>query len=723
MKPGYLLFAACLLLLTQSCHTDIIPDNAETPDGLPQAAGVTYTATAVCDMLNAPSGIPTKTTLDGNDTDGYRVLWSSGDQFRLMYKYSRMYSYWGYLTYTIASSPGNTSANFATTDNFKSEDYSRPVMAFYPANLVPDDITGMSTTIIGPLQWPIRQSYVPGRAAGCPMVSASTDPSGPFTFLNLGGVLRLTVKGSVKVTSIRISAAEKLSGQCYINAEDEPLHLSMKEDELAKNSIVLDCPEEGVQLTGTGVDFHFNLPPGEYTSFQVDFYDGNLHLGSCTAKKTIVIERSRITPSTMTLPDLKPGRLLAIESQTHIPQSQIVSAVSGMLPAEYAGMELAISLLIRSNMELVKVRYATTDVDGRMVAASGLIAYPTYSESGTSRPISRIVSVQHGTCDIDQAPTVQELPMELLPVAVGTHHSNTLIDILVDGVYGIACMADYLGYGDTRNTQLLHPYLHNRLTGSTCADLILATQEFIDQRGICIEENGETVPAGSARVDLVGYSQGGAATLSTMLELLDRDETQWAGRIGGVWAGAGPYDIPAFMDFFVENESYIRSCYIPFAFRGLAYGEGLSPDWDNIYGSNVGGSGKNGSQLEDSLFSQTQVSTWTDVIGTNVKDILHPDFYKPDYNYNSDILSLLEAAENNSVVNQTAPSEAMKAKIKLYHSPGDNTVPYRCSQNLQNKWGLGSIIDLEHEDHVEAAVDFLLDYCGLGDLDKLLPEM
>ena len=697
MKKVTILLAAILVLLS-SCTKETLQ---ETRVGTGGSAPVSFTAKALIS-----ENALTKTTLSGSDAKGYDVVWSSGDAFRLMYKYGRQYSYWGYLTYSISSAPGRTSADFSTTDSFKSEDFSKPVVSFYPAALVPDGIDRAPSSVPGPLIWPAVQEYAAGTARDCPMVSLNTDPAGTFTFKNLGGILRLTVKGSNRITAIRISADQKMSGSFDFYEDKDPVKIVMQEDlEGEDSTIVLNCGE-GVQLNESGVDFHFNVPAGTYSNLRIEFFDGGIPLCTRSAKNDIIVERSSITPVSITVPYVSAGKLLSVDETKVVTNEELIELATSLAGEKLGSAAGFVGFLLPFDLQIATVRYATTGVDGNLVAASGLIAYPDLStDKYGSFYLGRIVSIQHGTCDIAEAPSKQDLPMELLPTAVGIHSGTELSELLF-GEYFVACMADYLGYGATENSSLLHPYLHNRLTGSTCADLIAATEEYIEKYGLDVK---------SEKVDLVGYSQGGAATISTMLELLDRDKDEWSSRIDGVWAGAGPYDILAFMDSFADNTSYSRSCYIPYAMRGLAYGERLNINWDNVYSADVGGNGKGGNQLEEDLFSKTQVSTWTKEIGTDVTKILNPDFYGDG---NADIQKLLNAAAANSVTNCTAPDASMKSKIKLYHSRTDNTVPFVCSKRLREAWGLtDKITELTPSDHVEAGVDFLLAFCGI---DKLL---
>ena len=322
MKPGRIIFTAAALAMLAACAKEPL---LETRVGAGESAPVTFTAKA-----EVSDNALTKTTLTGSDAEGYDVVWSSGDDFRLLYKYSRMYSYWGYLTYSISSTQGTTSADFSTTDSFKSEDFSKPAVSFYPASLVPDGIDGKTSSVSGPLSWPASQEYVAGTASRCPMVSLNTDPAGTFTFKNLGGILRLTVKGSGRITSIRISADQKMSGSFLFNSDKDPVGIVMQDDQEGEDgSIVLDCGD-GVQLSDSVVDFHFNIPAGTYSDFKVEFYDGDFPLGTLTAKKNIIIERSCITTASMTAPTVSAGKLLSVGQARTVTKTELIELATSL---------------------------------------------------------------------------------------------------------------------------------------------------------------------------------------------------------------------------------------------------------------------------------------------------------------------------------------------------------------------------------------------------------
>ena len=76
MKKVNILLAAILVLLS-SCTKEPLQ---ETGAAAGESAPVTFTAKAL-----VGDNALTKTTLRGSDAAGYDVVWSSGDDFRLLY--------------------------------------------------------------------------------------------------------------------------------------------------------------------------------------------------------------------------------------------------------------------------------------------------------------------------------------------------------------------------------------------------------------------------------------------------------------------------------------------------------------------------------------------------------------------------------------------------------------------------------------------------------------
>ena len=203
----------------------------------------------------------TKTALDGNDSEGYKVVWSAGDSFTI-----------GGETFTLSGEAGKTSGTFEGTVPADG-DYT----VYYPSTYNGTD-------------WPAAQTYAEGNIAGSPMKAEVTvaDSKMPASikFYNEGGVLRLTVKGTATVASIEVMAAE------------------------LSTSINLSCGS-GVDLTSEGSVFHIAMPSesesATYTDVNIILTDteGKKCTKAFKGKAGLVIERSKITKASFSASDFK----------------------------------------------------------------------------------------------------------------------------------------------------------------------------------------------------------------------------------------------------------------------------------------------------------------------------------------------------------------------------------------------------------------------------------
>lgn len=327
------------------------------------------------------------------------------------------------------------------------------------------------------------------------------------------------------------------------------------------------------------------------------------------------------------------------------------------------------------DLDIAAITYRTMGVDGEPVTASGLVVFP----SGTLS-YDHLLSVQHTTVDMEDAPSLQLFSYEMLPVLSGS----------------IVVMADYLGYGASQTADRQHPYLHMRLTGSVCADMIEAAREYLRGKAIAEEKPD---------VKLMGYSQGGQATVATLMELERRG---LANRVLDVQAGGGVYDLEELLRLFLEmgeeGEAYADTGYLPYLIRGMAYGERLDVDERNLYAPEV---------IEKSLnrmFATQPLSTWHWTLGSDITRVLHPDFWAgaSGYGGNTDVERLVDALRRNSLVNQPVP----EAPVQLYHSPTDEMVPYANALSARDAWKNATLTDLEMPDHKSAALEFFLRYVG-----------
>ena len=195
----------------------------------------------------------TKTSLEGDDENGYDVVWSDGDTFILSGN-----------TFTLTKGAGTASGTFQGNV---------PAMNAWHTAYYPASYDGSN--------WPVKQSYTERNITYSPMKANvycmnKEISGGKVEFKNVGGILRLTVKGTAKVTSITV----------YTDSIP---------------NITLDCGD-GVDLNNTdGTVFHIAMPLGTYTGTSILFTtsDSRHCVKTLKADKPLVITRSKISPASI----------------------------------------------------------------------------------------------------------------------------------------------------------------------------------------------------------------------------------------------------------------------------------------------------------------------------------------------------------------------------------------------------------------------------------------
>ena len=229
----------------------------------------------------------TKTSISGNDAEGYQVFWSEGDQF---YVYHLVQVKEPFSTmpvqklqrvegpFELISGAGTTSGTFERDGDALPN---LTLMALYPDFPEAFPINNYLNDF-----YPTEQTYSKGNIKGFPMLAQivvnNGEITGPISFKNMNGILRLTVKGTATVKSIKVSAVE------------------------LPTPITLDCGD-GVELTPEGIDFHIAMLTGTFTGVEIALTDTEGK--TCTKKfkgtDGLVVERSMITKASFTASDFK----------------------------------------------------------------------------------------------------------------------------------------------------------------------------------------------------------------------------------------------------------------------------------------------------------------------------------------------------------------------------------------------------------------------------------
>lgn len=197
----------------------------------------------------------TRTVMDENNN----IRWSEGDQI-----VGFMKSTLGVKYQVTAASVGKTSASFeeVSSGGLNAGTELEHIIAYYPySSSVSAAKSGSNYTLDVIL--PTEQTYVAGSFGNGAMPMVAVSETNNITFKNICGGMKLQLKGTQKVASIKVEGknGELLSGAATVTAytdETKPA-ITMASD--ASTSVTLNCGD-GVQLNeSTATEFILAMPP------------------------------------------------------------------------------------------------------------------------------------------------------------------------------------------------------------------------------------------------------------------------------------------------------------------------------------------------------------------------------------------------------------------------------------------------------------------------------
>ena len=283
-KTFYYIALAIITLSLASCAKEAVtPEQPVTPE----PTGL------ITIVANIGDDASTKTTLSGDDQSGYDILWSEGDQI----KFYGGESVKEYFTYTLTEGAGTKSGMFTGPAVPESIDPTK--YATYGDNL--------TFGYVGILAE--EQYYAPNNAAfSFPMAAKISVSNGEVIlddFKNIGGLLRLDLKGSGTVKEIKISANQPLSGGPIRIGEDGGATFDNVEG-FSHKYVTLNCGAAGIDLSSKAVSFYISLLKNDYTGVKIEVsdFDGNKFTKTLKAGKSLNIARSQITSVAFTVTGL-----------------------------------------------------------------------------------------------------------------------------------------------------------------------------------------------------------------------------------------------------------------------------------------------------------------------------------------------------------------------------------------------------------------------------------
>jgi len=388
---------------------------------------------------------------------------------------------------------------------------------------------------------------------------------------------------------------------------------------------------------------------------------------------TLVLFNSGCKKNTLP-PDPEPPTYLSYVSHKYIATYSV-----DMIKNMYTTLQLAypdaapLTEKVQYSVNVYKVVYKTP-FQGNEVDASGLLCIPLASGGTFS-----MISFQNGTNTAHaDAPTV--------------NLSNPLFQYLhaTASMGYIMLIPDYLGFGESE--QMLHPYLHKKSTVESIENLVVAVSEMMTDNLITVQWNNNLY--------LMGYSQGGWATLSTTYDINQVASLPF--KVNAAACGAGPYSLSVVQNFMFENITYPKPVYM--AYSGISYHElglitnPLTDYFNEPYADNLPSyfNGQyNGDEIDQMLNDTVAVLIAPSFLNGINTDPAYEDF-------------------RNAMADNSISGWNTSIPIHLYHGTADTYVPSTTSEQVYQEFvdaGAGNNVSyypLSGLDHTTGAVPTIL---------------
>ena len=240
----------------------------------------------------------TKTYMDANNN----ILWSEGDQIVAFMKTSLGLQY-----QVTSSSVGKASARFEEVGNNggglnAGTEWDHNI-AYYPYSEIVDCLKSGNNYALN-VVLPSEQTYAAESFGHGSMAMVAVSENNNITFRNVLGGMKLQLKGTQNVTSIKLEGKnnEKLSGAAVVTAYTDETKPAITMASGASTSVTLNC-DSGVQLNESkATEFIISLPP-------VLFSKGFTVIVTDDAGKTYTVETDKantvLRSSLLVMPDFK----------------------------------------------------------------------------------------------------------------------------------------------------------------------------------------------------------------------------------------------------------------------------------------------------------------------------------------------------------------------------------------------------------------------------------
>jgi len=216
-------------------------------------------------------------------------------------------------------------------------------------------------------------------------------------------------------------------------------------------------------------------------------------------------------------------------------------------------IELNLGETVENGVDAYRITYTTTDLEGRLDTASGLLLIPQDIDRALPQAI-----YQHGTVN-----SRSDVPSEL--------RGGWELGLALSSFGFVTVAPDFQGLGTSRG---IHPYVHSDSQALAAIDLLIAVQPFLTENGIDITE----------QLFITGYSQGGHAAMAAHKVIQESYSDQF--EVTASSPMSGPYNISGDMiDFTLGDKEFDFLSYLAWTILSYqrAYGDLYSGGIDEIY--------------------------------------------------------------------------------------------------------------------------------------------
>ena len=391
-------------------------------------------------------------------------------------------------------------------------------------------------------------------------------------------------------------------------------------NQLQLNSAI---PRADQPAYGAGIQVDEGL---NFTMQRISF-DGQLYNADITFQQneTFSIENISLVDESM------PARGNIVESTlvNQVSQSQFNSLLSFYNIQQ--GTDIDISAM--NDVQIYSVTYETLDPSGSLVQASALVAFPTDTQN--TYPL---IAYQHGT--------------EVLRADAPSQNINDLPTLGLAASGYVVVSADFLGLGESA---LLHPYIHAHSLATTVIDALRSAKLLAAEKAINLNN----------QLFLIGYSEGGYATMATHREIQRNYSDEFT--VTASAPMAGPYDLSGTMLEQLFNDAPLPSPFY-FPYTLLAYNqiygftETLSDYFQSPYDQNI-------TSLYDGNHSDSEI------------DSAIPEKRQL---YTQHFFDLLDGESNSGLKVALTENDSFRwvpnSPMYLFHCINDEKVPYQNTQ-------------------------------------------